>query len=423
MPERLARARVLCDRRDLEAAEREVRAVLQDDAADADALEVLARIHVERHEYTPAQEALLLATRHRKPFPDASALLALVCNRTGWHETALQMAELTLAAEPEHREGRTQAGIALRALGRYEESERILATLPESPGAVAALAETLLAAGDFARGLPLYERRRAGHPVGAGLASEEWRGEPRPNARLLVLPERGLSDFLLMSRFLPELANRFEGIVVLAPAPLQRLVQAIEPRLEVVRSLPDARHDLWVPVGSLALRLGVRNPVDSFTQPLLRFSGTAAAPGQLRIGVHWGGHLAHPCHAIRTTSLRTLAPLLEVEGIEWTSLHRRSTGEDAPNAGMRWPLTESSDLLDTATVISDLDVVVSTDSAVAHLSAGMGIPTCVLSPQDAHWSWSGWYRGVTLCAQREAGNWNGPMSDVAGALLALSEAA
>lgn len=424
MHERLAKARVLCDRHDLDSAEREVRTVLRDHEADADALEVLGRIHVERHEYEQAQEVLLRATRERRPFPDASALLALVCNRTGWHETAMRMAELTLAAEPEHSEGRTQAGIALRALGRHDEAKRVLATLSEHPRATLALAETLLAEGDFAHGLPLLERRRVLHPVGAGLVAQEWQGEPRPHARLLVLPERGLSDFLLMSRFLPELANRFERVVVLAPGSLHRLVASIEPRLEVVRSLPDARFDLWAPVGSLALRLGVRNHAELPAGPLLRLPASDhPATGRLRIGLHRGGHPAHPSHALRTVSLRTLAPLLEVEGIEWTSLHRRAPQDEVHGVTLDQPLTEDSDLLDTARVMADLDVVVSTDSAVAHLAAAMGVPTCVLSPQDAHWCWSGWYDQVTLCAQREAGNWNGPMGDVAGALLSLSSAA
>ena len=84
---------------------------------------------------------------------------------------------------------------------------------------------------------------------------------------------------------------------------------------------------------------------------------------------------------------------------------------------------QAEDFLDTAKVIAGLDVVVSTESTVAHLAAAMGVRTCVLATQNAHWCWAGWYVDAQLCPQREAGNWNGPMSDVAGMLLTLPVAA
>ena len=87
------------------------------------------------------------------------------------------------------------------------------------------------------------------------------------------------------------------------------------------------------------------------------------------------------------------------------------------------PLEKAADFLDTAQAIAGLDFVVSTESAVAHLAAAMGVRTCVLAMQDSHWSWSSWYPDVTVCPQREAGNWNGPMADVANVLLALPAAA
>ncbi len=86
-------------------------------------------------------------------------------------------------------------------------------------------------------------------------------------------------------------------------------------------------------------------------------------------------------------------------------------------------LLQATDFLDTARVVAGLDFVVSTDGAIAHLAAGMGVRTCVLSVQDEHWCWTGWYPEAIPCPQREAGNWNGPMSDVASALLAVPAAA
>lgn len=425
MHERLPHARAQFVRRDFAAAEREARAVLHDDPTNRDAIEVLGRIHVERREYDEAQQVLLAACTPRRPHPDSVALLATICNRTGRHEAALRMADLAIKSDPRHVDALVESGIALRALGQFEHAVDALDPVRDDARAAVELAAVHLRHGDFVRGLPLFERRRQFRPVGVGLAEEEWRGESRPEARLLVLPEGGLSEFLLMSRFFPMLADRFERVVVLAPGPLARLVATIDPRLEVVRSLPDARFDVWTCAGSLPLRLGVRRPEDLPVEPWIRVEASAApvsGPG-VRIGINWAGDPSHPSDAIRSTPLRALAPLLEVQGIDWVSLHRGARQDEAKGFRLPRPLEDAKDFLDTAKVIAGLDVVVSTESTVAHLAAAMGVRTCVLATQNAHWCWPGWYADAQLCPQREAGNWNGPMSDVAGMLLTLPVAA
>ncbi len=425
MHERLPHARAQMQRRDFAAAEREARAVLHDDPANREAIPLLGRLLVERHAYAEAQEVLLGACSLSRPSPDSAALLATVCNRTGRHEAALRMADLAIRTEPRHVEALVESGIALRALGQYEHAFDALDPVREFDRAALELGMLHLRQGDFARGLPLYERRRRIRPVGVGLPADEWLGESRPEARLLVLPEGGLSGFLRALRFLPALADRFARVVVLAPAPLARLVQQVDPRLAVVPSLPEARFDLWTCVGSLALRFGVRTPADLPPMPAIPDIAAAAAPGdgRLRIGINWAGSPSHPSDEIRSTPLRALSPLLEVKEIEWVSLHLGVREHEAKAFRLAQPLDPKADFLDAAQVVAGLDFVVSTESAVAHLAAATGVRTCVLSPQDAHWSWSTWYDGVTLCPQREAGNWNGPMSDVAGVLLALPVAA
>lgn len=425
MHERLPHARAQFERGDHAAAEREVRAVLRDEEGNAAALDLLGRIHVERREYAEAQEVLLRASHPMRPWPDALARLATVCNRTGRHEAAIKLADMALVAKPGHVEALVETGIAMRALGQYAHAKDALEPVREDPRAALALAETLLREGDLGRGLPMLEARRLFRPVGAGLTSPEWLGEPRPAARLLVLPEGGPSDFLLMSRFLPMLAERFARVVVLAPGPLARLAQSLDPRLEVVRSLPDARYDLWTCMGSLPLRLGVRRLEDLPTAPWIRAEADAATArdGRVRIGINWAGDPSHPLDPVRSTNLRSLAPLLEVEEIEWVSLHRGTRADEAKGFALARPLEQATDFHDTARVVAGLDFVVSTDSAVAHLAAAMGVRTCVMSAQDACWCWPHWYADVALCPQREAANWNGPMSDVAGVLLAVPAAA
>lgn len=136
----------------------------------------------------------------------------------------------------------------------------------------------------------------------------------------------------------------------------------------------------------------------------------------MRVGINWAGNPSYAYDHVRSTSLESFLPLLEVPGIEWVSLHRGTREHEAEAYGLPQPLRDAADFLDTARVIAGLDLVISTETAVPNLSAAMGVPTCVMCVQDVDWRWGSWYRGVTIAAQQEAGNWNGPIAAAAGAL-------
>jgi hypothetical protein len=255
--------------------------------------------------------------------------------------------------------------------------------------------------------------------VGAGLSGAPWQGDPRPRETLLVVPEQGLGDFILMSRFFPELADRFARVVVHSPAPLARLVAGLDPRLEVVTSLTDATWDVWAPIMSLPLLLGVRSLDDVPTEPWIRVPAAIAPGDRPRVGINWAGNPSYAYDAVRSTSLASFESLLAIPGIEWVSLHRGTRESEADDYGLSQPLRDAKDFADTAGIIASLDLVISTETAIPNLSASMGVPTCVMSVQDVDWRWGGWYRGVTVCAQQEPGNWFGPIADASGALLDL----
>jgi Flp pilus assembly protein TadD len=400
-------------------AEIELRAVLREAPDHAVAYNLLGLVHLNRNEYPAALTSFSEAIRLRTPFPEALINLAVACNRTGEHELAVQVCDMALAASPGEPLALINQGMAWKGLRRLAEAKRCFELAGPHPMARFNLGHVLLLENDLEQGLPLCEHRRTMLGIGAGLAGEPWRGEARPTDTLLVIPEQGLGDFLLMSRFFPMLADRFARVIIQSPAPLARLIATIDPRLQVVTELKTAHWDTWAPIMSLPLLLGVRRLSDVPTAPWIRIPGPDREGGRPRVGINWAGNPAYAYDTVRSTSLETFAPMLAVQDVEWVSLHRGVREAEAEAFGLPQPLRQAQDFLDTANVLAGLDLVISTETAIPNLAAAMGVPTCVMSVQDVDWRWAGWYQDVTICAQQAPGNWYGPIADAAGVLLGL----
>lgn len=423
MRDRLERAARRLNAHDLDGAERDLKRVLADSPRDAVAHNILGLVHLERRDYPAALTTFAKAMGLRDPFPEACINLAVACNRTGEHALALRACEKALEAAPGHPLALVNQGMAWKGLRLLEEAKRSFSLAGGHPMARFNLGHVHLLEDDLERGLPLCEARRALLGTGPGPAGEPWTGEARPDAALLVVPEQGLGDVLLMSRFFPVLAGRFARVVVLAPAPLARLLATLDSRLAVVTDRADATWDVWAPVMSLPFLLGLRRIADVPVAPWIRRPAPAARGGALRVGINWAGNPAYAYDAVRSTSLAAFAPLLERPGIEWVSLHRGVREDEAEAYGLPQPLREARDFLDTADAIASLDAVVSTETAIPNLSAAMGVPTFVMSVRDVDWRWRSWYRGVTVCAQEAPGDWSGPVAAAAAGLDALAGAA
>jgi tetratricopeptide (TPR) repeat protein len=278
----------------------------------------------------------------------------------------------------------------------------------------------LLLQGDFERGWPGFERRFEMIPP-VILPHPEipcWQGEPLGGRTLLVQAEQVYGDTLMFARFLP-LVARCGGPVV-----FQCQDQIIRPALHglegvleqiVVRGEPLPPVDLQIPLLSLPglMRMGLDTipaPHGYLTaapdaverwRPLM-----AAAEGIMKIGLVWGGRKA-PLNANRSMQLNDLAELLELDGVGFYSLQ---LGDDAEQ------LSDHTDRVvdlgakikhfgDTAAVIQQLDLVITIDTAVAHLAGALGRPVWVLLKYSPDWRWllersdSPWYASARLFRQ------------------------
>jgi tetratricopeptide (TPR) repeat protein len=346
-----------------------------------------------------------------------NSLLALLRPREA--EAALRAC---LLQAPGLAEAHYQLGVALHWQARYDEAltcyERASALQSGHVKALFNQSWVRLLQGDFSRGWRLFQHRfHLDQVTGAKrVPSPRWLGRTElKGRRLLLYCEQGLGDAIQYLRYLPALRQPGVTVILQAPAPLLPLVAAQGWDLELVPAGDQPPpHDLHCPLGSLPFVF--KGTIPSAAGYLrARSPGGRCEGGPLRVGLAWEGNAWFDLDAYRSIRPRILEPLLDLQGIEWVSLQRDLTDED-----LRWlaahPKVNSAggglqDFEDSAELISGLDLVISVDSAPAHLSGALARPTWVLLPEVCDWRWqlgrsdSPWYSSVRLFRQEHLGDW------------------
>lgn len=413
----------LLSKGDLDDAEREAILAQRLDEERSRPVLLLGMIAMERRDLRGAIRHFAQAASMEMPNLDATTNMAVALNRAGEWTRAEEWSRVALRIAPEHVPAWINLGLSLKAQRRLDEAKEAFRRAGADPRARFNLGYVHMLEGDLRRGLPLLEERKRLLGIGRNLATPEWDGSPRPKARLLVVHEQGMGDTLLMCRFFPTLVERFESVTVLVQPPLQRLMAACFPGVEFVDTREGARYDRWCAAMSLPGLLGIDSVERIPLEPWLRVQGRARRMGdredrRLRIGLNWAGNPKFAYDAIRSAHLADVSILLAAPDVAWVSLHRGHLEHEADSAGLPQPLREARDFLDTAEAIAELDLVISTETAIPNLSAAMGVPTLVLASPDWDWRWAHWYPGVTVCAQQRPGDW---MSACVRALEAIRE--
>jgi len=389
--------------------------------------------------------------------PDyASAWLARgdLYRRTERLEPAIECCRQALNIDPLLAAGENNLGIALQEAGRHDEAlehfDRALALDPELQEAQWNWMCAPLLAGDYATGLPRYEQRfaigtHAERAMKATMLSTfdaipRWHGEALgEERRLLLWSEQGAGDTLMMLRYLPIVAQRWQTTPALACEPaLVSLVQSSFTDVGAIHAKGrDQRLDGYAchcPLMSLPLICGTR--IDGIPRqiPYLHVPVAtqerwrprlAELPG-LRVGIVWAGNPALPKDALRSLPLSVLAPLFEVDGVRFVSLQIGESARQLAASGLavaNW-MSECTDYLDTASLVANLDLVIGVDTSVAHLAGALGKPVWLLNRRESEWRWllgreaSPWYPTMRIFNQPRHGDWGAVAADVAAALAA-----
>jgi tetratricopeptide (TPR) repeat protein len=350
-----------------------------------------------------------------------------------------------LSAMPRHPQILTNRGHALRRLDRPAEAlldfKAALAAAPEFPEAHFEAAMTLLTLGDFAAGWKQYEWRWktsafAKHRL--EFDAPLWGGDqPVAGKTVLLHAEQGFGDTIQFIRYAPLLAARGAEIVCEVQPELQPLLSQLAGVKVVAAGEPLPAYDLHCPLLSLPLAFKTLSEtipaaIPYLAAPLERLAHwrDRLPPGTLRAGFVWSGQPSHNNDLNRSIALSRLAPLFENPQLRYFSLQSdlrvadREVLRELPNlvhlgGGFR-------DFADTAAVISLLDVVVSVDTAVAHLAGAMGKPVFILLPHAADFRWmrarddTPWYPTAKLLRQPAFGDWVSVIARVGDELRQLA---
>jgi Flp pilus assembly protein TadD len=443
--ELVARGMAAHQRGDLDGAERDYRAALATAPGHAHALHYLGVIDYQRRRPAEALPRLQAAVASVPTEPEFHNNLGLVLAALDRNDEAIAAHRQAIELKPDHAGAWTNLGLVLTAVNALTEAidafDHALVLAPRLTEARWNRALALLSAGHFREGWRDYEAR-LDVPVFADPTwsprAPRWDGSDPRGRTLLLAAEQGLGDAIQFVRLAAPLAALGARVIVQAQRPLVRLFESAPGVHEVVAAgEPLPPHDAWLPLLSLAGVLAVDARSIPAHVPYLsasprRRDGVAADlanhTDSLRVGIAWAGNPRHPNDRRRSAPLSALAPLLGARGVTWFSLQQDDVGMAGSGLAEGAKLVEVDTRRDfdgMAALVAELDLVVSVDTSIAHLSGALGRPTFVLLPYAADWRWqtarpdSDWYPTARLFRQRAPGDWASVVAEVGAAIAAF----
>lgn len=408
---------------------------------------------------------------------DAWHLLGLVAHQTGNHQAAIELISRAISLNGTAATYYNSAGEALRMMGNHPQAiaayenalrlnpafaeahnnlgtvyqnngqlvqalacyERALSLNPSYVNAHYNRARTWLSQGDYARGWAEYEWRwQRGEFVRPQFTQPEWDGRALEGQTLLVCAEQGLGDTLQFVRYVPHLAQAGGRIVLEVQPSLLPLLRGSGfanllgqgerlPVFDTHISLLSLPRILGTTLETIPRNVPYLNPdrgrLEAWRQELAGIEG-------FRVGIHWQGNPQSPLEPWRSMPLERFEPLARVAGVCLVSLQKGPGTEQLAALQGRFEVVDLArkldvahgPFMDTAALVSLLDLVITSDSAVAHLAGALGVDVWVVLPVSADWRWlhgredSPWYPTMRLFRQRQLGQWNEVFEHIAEAL-------
>ena len=380
--------------------------------------------------------------------PGPVAFLRDLCpiyERLGRYDEALRVGHQAL----DMHDGDTQTlhNLALVHYRRLELDEsiayarRTLAIDPTAPGAHLQLAEALLLRGEFAEGWQEYEWRYKVPGAAQPLAPSDrpqWDGDPLPGGTLLLIADQGFGDVMQYCRYIPWVCRRCPEVIVAADAMMHPLIAQLDASVKLIdhwgQCSPFAA---YCPLSGLPRLHGTTLATIPGGVPYLRADPalTTVWRGRLqamlpprfrRVGIVWAGRPTHNNDGNRSACLDAFAPIAALDRIAMVSLQKGPAQSEIAGYFCRAPLLNLGaaivDFADTMAIIEALDLVVTVDTAVAHLACAMGRPAWILLPYAPDWRWlldrsdSPWYPTARLFRQSSPGDWGDVVRRICEAL-------
>jgi tetratricopeptide (TPR) repeat protein len=354
--------------------------------------------------------------------------------RLGQIEAALACYDRALALAPQVAELHVNKGSALAAASRFmdalESFTAAIALDPQCAEAHHRASLVRLRAGDFKTGWRDYEWRWRTQwaPQVRRVSAPLWRGEPIAGKTVLLLAEQGYGDTIQFIRYAPLVAARGARVIVDVPPPLQEIASGIDGVAAVLTTDAPAPHvDYQCPFMSLPLALGTELATIPANVPYVLPAPELVAEwhdrlprtGHPRIGLCWAGSRAHLNDHNRSIALSRFNDILALPGLRFISVQREVDAAAQAILHRHGVVELGQDFesfSDAAAVLAQLDLLISVDTAVAHLAGAIGKPVALLLPIPAEWRWlsdradSPWYPTMRLFRQTVSGDWDAPLA-------------
>jgi tetratricopeptide (TPR) repeat protein len=361
----------------------------------------------------------------------------------GQLDDAIAACRQAIALSPDYAEAYANLANALSDKGRMDEAiaayRQGLVRNSAIPEIHKNLSLALLRRGDFQEGWEEYEWRwKCGDFKSStrNFVQPQWDGGPLKGRVILIHTEQGFGDAIQFIRYLPLVIQRGAKVIIECPAALERLFRTLgDEHRALVRGQPLPAFDVHCPLLSLPRAFQTSLASIPHTIPYLRADPELAQRWQLRladlpaaakVGLVWAGNSADRDDRKRSLNLARWAPLGKIPGVRFFSLQKGNASAEAktPPPGMElvdWT-NELNDFADTAAFVANLDLVISVDTAVAHLCGALDKPIWTLLPFSSDWRWlteredSPWYPSMRLFRQEAWGDWDSVISRVTSAL-------
>ena len=316
--------------------------------------------------------------------------------------------------------------------------EHAVTLAPESVDVHWNLAHALLVSGELTRGFAEYEWRfkREGQNK-RQINLPRWTGESLNGKTILLTLEQGMGDAIQFVRFAEEVAARGGRVIVECHPGLENLLATAPGVSETVKVGADVLEaDCYLSIMSLPHVLGTTWSNLPAKVPYLSVPSDTQVRDlrdrRLRVGMAWRGNAKHENDNWRSLELSALKALREVDGVSFFGLQVGAGRTDCDKAPWKGSITDLAAGLknfeDTAAVVSQMDLVITVDTAMAHLAGALGVSVWVLIPQGNDWRWlhgrsdSPWYPTLRLFRQARNRNWTPIISDMANDLHKLAAA-
>jgi Flp pilus assembly protein TadD len=359
------------------------------------------------------------------------------------HVEALASYDNAIAADAAYAGAWNGRGVCLQYLGRQDEAiasyGRALAIAPQFAEAHHNRGLACLLTGDFAAGWPECEWRwESPQFVKQDFGCPAWRGnEPLGGKKILLHAEQGLGDTIMFVRYVPHVVAMGARVMLKLPSPLIPLfsrLDGVERILAPGESMPAP--DLHCALMSLPLAFNTSLATIPAAVPYVapapdlvaKWTRTLGPADRLRVGLVWSGNPGHLNDRNRSIALEKLAPLLDRSEVEFVAVQPDVRPHDA-DVLRRHPHIRhfAQDFANGAAILSLLDLVISVDTAWAHLAGAMAKPVWIPLPAFPDWRWlleredSPWYPSARLYRQKARGRWDDVIERMARELRAVSK--